>query len=154
MIRLPLGSFQLRLHVLVPVAVAGLLVPGGDLWLRYLLLLSALLLHEVAHAATALGLGARRAIVTIWPVFGRADVETFPDRREAAVALAAPATNLLAAGVCALLGGSFTWHLKTAPWLDFLCTVHLLMGIGNLIPIPPIDGGRAVRALLRPAGPR
>lgn len=149
MVSIPLGRLTLRLHLLVPVAAVAFYAAGGDLWLRYLLLLGALFAHEMAHAAAALGLGAGRAIVTIWPVFGRADLETFPDRREALVALAAPAANLLLAGAFALLGGGLTLALRHGPLLDFLCTANLVMGVGNLIPIRPIDGGRAVHALRR-----
>ena len=125
----------------------------GDLWARYLLLLGVLVLHELAHAVASLALGAKRAVVSIWPVFGRAEVETWADRRTAWVALAAPAVNLLLAGICALAGGSPTLRLGDAPLLDFLLSTNLLMGLGNLIPIRPIDGGRALAALRRRDGP-
>ena len=122
------------------------MVPG-DLWLRYLLLLSTLVVHELAHALTALGLGRGRAVVEMWPLFGRADVETFGDRRAALVALSAPAANLVCAGALVLLGGRPTLALGSAPLLDLIQTAHLLMGLVNLLPIPPVDGGRALVAL-------
>jgi len=143
----PLGRLALRFHLLLPLAVGAICMVPGDLWLRYLLLLQALLLHELAHALTALGLGHGRAVVSMWPLFGRADVETFGDRRTALVALSAPAANLVCAGVLFLLGGRPTLALGSAPLLDLAQTAHLLMGLANLLPIPPVDGGRALVAL-------
>ena len=147
---LPAGRFVLRIHLGVALLAAALSGTGWALGKRYLLLVCTLLLHELAHAVVALLMGARRAEVRIWPVFGRADVERFPDLREAWVALAAPVANLaVAAGLYWGAGGRFTLQLARGPWIDFLFTVNLAMGLGNLIPIPPIDGGRALAALLR-----
>ncbi len=146
-IRVPLGRLGLRLHLLLPLAVGALCLAPGDLWLRYLLLLLTLLVHEVAHALTALGLGRGRAVVSLWPWFGRADVETFGDRRTALVALSAPAANLVCAGALLLAGGRPTAALGAAPLLDLAFTANLAMGLVNLLPIPPVDGGRALVAL-------
>jgi Zn-dependent protease len=143
----PLGRLVLRFHLLLPVVVGAICMVPGDLWLRYLLLLSTLLLHELAHALTALGLGHGRAVVSLWPLFGRADVETFRDRRAALVALSAPLLNLVCAGVFFHLGGRPTLALGSAPLLDLIQTAHLLMGLFNLLPIPRVDGGRALVAL-------
>jgi len=143
----PLGRLALCFHLLLPLAVGGLCLLPGDLWLRYLLLLSTLLVHELAHALTALGLGRGRAVVKMWPLFGRADVETFGDRRAALVALSAPAANLVCAGALLLAGGRPTLALGSAPLLDLVQTAHLLMGLVNLLPVPPVDGGRALVAL-------
>jgi len=144
------GGFSLSLHPLAPAAALALHLAGPGLAARYLLLLATLLLHEAAHAATALALGSRRAAVALWPVFGRALVERLPGRREAWVALAGPASNVLLAGALALCGASLTPALARAPLLDFLATVNLAMGAGNLLPLPRVDGGRALQALLRP----
>jgi len=143
-------SFEGRLHLLVPVAAAALaLVLRGDIWLRYALAIATLLVHETAHALASLALGGRRVVVSVWPWFGKADVETFTDRREAAVSLAGPGANLLCAAAFWAAGGSFSLALARSPLLDFCLTANLAMGVVNLVPIPPIDGGRALAALLR-----
>jgi stage IV sporulation protein FB len=138
---------RVQLSLLLPVVVALIALYGRDLWLRYLLLLSVLLLHETAHALASLALGARRANVQIWPWFGRAEVESFPDRREALVALAAPVANLVLAGALWLAGSGLTLAPGRAPLPDLLLTANLLMGVGNLLPLRPVDGGRALHAL-------
>jgi len=146
-IGVPLGRLGLRFHLALPVAVGAFCMLSGDLWVRYLLLLSTLLVHELTHALAALGLGHGRAVVSMWPHFGRADVELFGDRRTALVALSAPAVNLVCAGALFLAGGRPTLVLGAAPLLDFAHTAHLAFGLVNLLPIPPIDGGRALVAL-------
>ena len=143
------GRLKVRIHLTLPLAVGLTLLVPGDLWLRYLLLLATLLLHELGHAGAALLLGGNESRISIWPVFGRAEVEAFPDRRSAWVALSAPAANLLCAGLLLGAGGGATLSLGTAPLLDLAFTANLLMGVGNLLPFPPVDGGRALVALRR-----
>lgn len=146
------GRLSVRIHLGVPLLAAGLAAARHDLWLRYLLLLGVLLLHELAHAAVSLALGGHRAVVRLWPVFGRADVAAFEDRREALAAAAGPAANLAAAAVFLLLGGRLTLALGRAPLLDLLATANLLMGAGNLLPLPFCDGGRVLRAIRQRRG--
>jgi stage IV sporulation protein FB len=142
------GRLDVRMHVLVPAAAAaaGLLL-GWGVALRYLLLLGTLLLHEMGHAGACLLLGGRAATVRVWPVFGRADVETMQGGRGAAVAAAGAAVNLAAAAAAWGLGGAFDLALRRAVPLDVLLTANLVMGVGNLVPVVPLDGGRVLRAL-------
>jgi len=143
----PMGRVVVRVSLLIPVFAAALAVLGGDLWLRYLLLLAALFLHELAHGVASVGLGGPRAVISIWPWFGRADVASGAGRRQVIVALAGPAANLGAAAILLALGGRFTLALGRAGWLDFLAGINLLMGAGNLLPVRPTDGWRALRAV-------
>lgn len=73
-----------------------------------------------------------------------------PRRLMAIVALAGPMTNF----ILALLGGVLI-HLATiGPWpsaLNFLVyfiEINLILGIFNLIPMPPLDGGRIIVGIL------
>jgi Zn-dependent protease len=135
--------------VLLPVAAALLWTWTPALGRRYLLLLGVLAVHEFGHALASLVLGGRRARISLSPAFGWADVEAFADRREGWVALAGPVANLALAGGLALWGAGLDWGLRRATLPDFLFTVTLLMGLGNLIPLRPADGGRAVAAFWR-----
>jgi Zn-dependent protease len=74
-----------------------------------------------------------------------------PRRYMAVVALAGPAMNFLLASVTALalraLGGA-----DAALWLqtflfDFIL-INMVLGLFNLLPIPPLDGGRVLVGLL------
>jgi len=145
MVRLRIGRFYLRLHLGVVLAAAVLFAFGRDLWLRYLALIAVLFLHEAAHAAAALALRGRRALVTIWPWGGVAHVPRGAGPRQALIALAGPAANLVAAGVLFLAGARATLDLGGAPLPDLLVTANVVMGLGNLVPLRPLDGGRALQ---------
>lgn len=148
MIPLRIGRLTLRIHFGLVVIAVGLWLLRGDLWLRYLLLLGTLLLHEMAHGLTSLAFGGRQAIVSLWPWGGVAHVERFSDYREALVALAGPFANLAVAGALALAGGGFSLELGRCDPLDFVFTCNLAMGLANLLPIPGLDGGSALRIFL------
>jgi len=143
------GRFRLRLHLLTPVAIGAVAWSSGSLLGRYLMLLSSLVLHEAGHVIAALRLGSRTAEMELWPAFGRAWVGRLHDRREGWIAVAGPAVNLVLAGGLCAAGGRLDLHLGSADWLDFLFTVNLGMGLGNLLPVAPLDGGRALSAWRR-----
>jgi len=115
---------------------------GGSVWtvgLLLLLLAVSLLIHELAHALVARALGLRVLDITIWPLGGMARMEglTLHPGREAPVAAAGPLANLILAGLCVLLPG---------PLGDAAVWMNLVLGLGNLIPAFPLDGGRLLRA--------
>ena len=119
------------------------------------IVLGSVFLHEVAHAAAARALGLRVGGIYLHLV-PFAYVERGRPAQELAVALAGPAASLMAGLACLGIGGAvlssaFPW-LAFHRWLEqplWMATgVNLLMGMGNLIPALPADGGRALRAFL------
>jgi len=128
-------------------------VPGN---LRYavsaafvVLLYGSVLVHELSHSvvARAFQLPVRR--ILLYPLGGFSEIETEPPTpgREFLVSAAGPAISLaLAAGGYALgraLGhpGGVTGVLIEQFWL-----ANLLVGLFNLLPGLPLDGGRMLRA--------
>lgn len=63
--------------------------------------------------------------------------------RELAVTLAGPVVNLLSAPLIAALSSRLAWE-----WGYLLAGAHMLLGVYNLLPIPPLDGGRALWLLV------
>ncbi|TJZ42319.1 CBS domain-containing protein [Streptomyces piniterrae] len=117
------------------------------------LLMGSLLLHETAHAATARRKQISVQDVTLWALGGITRMGR-PQTAKAAfvVAVAGPLASLVIGG--AALGAGFGLH-TLAGWaavpgvvLMWLGWANLFLGVFNLLPAVPLDGGRVVQALL------
>ncbi len=131
--------------------LVGSSVPGA---LRYLvaaafvvLLYASVLVHELSHSLVARGFGLPVRRILLYPLGGFSEIEREPPTpgREFLVSAAGPAISLaLAAGGYALtraIPGGVLWVL-----LDQLYLANLLVGVFNLLPGLPLDGGRMLRA--------
>lgn len=82
-----------------------------------------------------------------------------PRKSMGKVALAGPSANLLLAVLCAffiklvLVTGLFSPQgaAQTIKFLVYGLQINVLLAVFNLMPIPPLDGGHIVEALLPPA---
>ncbi|WP_156689298.1 site-2 protease family protein [Mycobacterium sp. Marseille-P9652] len=118
-----------------------------------LVLLASLLAHELAHAVVARRSGVDVGSVTLWLFGGVTRLGGEPATPKAAfrIAIAGPATSLaLAAAFGALVAGLQT--VGAAPIVvgvaSWLAVINLLLGLFNLLPGAPLDGGRVLRAYL------
>ncbi len=118
---------------------------------------TSVLFHELIHSYVALRYGAKIRAITLIIFGGLAEIEEIPKQptAERNMALAGPASNLLIAAVgyvgLLLLGpfrGLSTALEILAVFLSILVFYNLLLGVFNLIPAFPMDGGRVLRATL------
>lgn len=126
-------------------AVAGVLTAVG--------LFATVLAHEFAHALTARRHRLPVDGITLSWIGGitRIDVEAATARSEALLAAAGPAVSLvvagglwgLQAGVDAAGGGRLVHES-----IGWLAVINLLLGVFNLLPAAPLDGGRILHALV------
>ncbi len=129
----------------------------GAYWLAgacgALVLLASLLAHELAHAVVARRSGVAVGDVTLW-LFGGVTTlggEAKTPKAAFRIAIAGPATSLvLAAAFGALVAALHT--VRAAPIVvgvaSWLGVINLLLGLFNLLPGAPLDGGRVLRAIL------
>jgi len=137
------GSVQAALASVMMVAIVFLFV----------------VMHEYGHALTARRFGVRTRGITLFPIGGVAMLESMPKRawHQILVASAGPAVNFaLAIGIATgmhFLGYSVL-HEEADPTLglgSLLATLfwaNMVMGVFNLIPALPMDGGRILNAAL------
>ena len=122
-------------------------------------LFASVLLHELGHAVAARRCGVRTLEIVLFPVGGVARMERIPrPRDELRIAIAGPAVNLVLAGL--LLAGLALWRGPAfsgpealadptdANLLERIAMGNLLLGLFNLLPAFPMDGGRILRSLL------
>jgi Zn-dependent protease/CBS domain-containing protein len=116
-------------------------------------LLASLLAHELMHAVVARRAGIPVSDVTLW-LFGgvtRLGGEAQTAGTEFRIAISGPVTSLALAGVFAALGavlrnlGAANVAVGVAWWLS---GINLLLGLFNLLPGAPLDGGRVLSAYL------
>ena len=124
--------------------------------LFFVLLFGSVLLHEFGHIFTARRFGVRTPDVVLLPIGGVSQMERIPEkpRQELLIALAGPTVNLVIGGLLVLTLGGLPQHpdmnmtnLGKHLWTHLAFTNFALAGF-NLLPAFPMDGGRALRALL------
>jgi Zn-dependent protease len=115
-----------------------------------LLLFASVLLHELSHAFVARAQGLRVRGITLH-VFGgvsHIEEEARTPRAEFWIAVVGPLTSLALAGVLWLLRASTDLRGSPRAVLDYLIVVNTAVGLFNLMPGFPLDGGRVLRAVL------
>lgn len=101
--------------------------------------LAACVLHELGHIAAAAAFGGRVERLSLTVVGAELRIDYYIPLtyvQDSLVALAGPGANLLAGGLFLALN----WELVAA--------LTLAVGIFNLLPILPLDGGRVVYGLI------
>jgi Zn-dependent protease/CBS domain-containing protein len=112
-----------------------------------------LLAHEVAHALMARHYGVRVKSITLWMLGGVTELEGEPEtpRQHLAVAVIGPVVSLAAGAACeGLAYGLHVAHTSSlvVASLAWLGGTNVLIGIFNLLPAAPLDGGRVLQALV------
>ncbi|MGN6177261.1 MAG: site-2 protease family protein, partial [Streptosporangiaceae bacterium] len=113
-----------------------------------LLLFLSVLVHELSHSVVARGFGLPVRRILLYPLGGFSEIEREPPTpgREFLVSAAGPAVSLaLAAGGYALYRGIHGGGVLRV-LLFQLVIANVLVGVFNLLPGLPLDGGRMLRA--------
>lgn len=117
------------------------------------LFLLSLLGHELAHSLVAQKRGMRVRSIELWMLGGLSQLEgEVPNAKaDLVIAIAGPLASLAtgalfgAATVVAWAAGGHALLTQALLWLAFM---NVVLGVFNLLPGAPLDGGRVLRAIL------
>lgn len=168
----PVFGIRLELHLTFFLLVLYLWVLGyqidswrGASWnvLLGLLLFVCVILHELGHSLTARRYGIQTTRILLLPIGGMAQMTELPRQpsQEFMITIAGPLVNFVLAGLAAgtlsilgLLHWDYLLYVAssggyTIPDLIILLgALNVIMGVFNLIPVFPMDGGRILRSVL------
>ena len=132
--------------------------PGSSTTTYYLLgfiasilLFVSVLLHELAHSFVARSRGLQVKSIVLFIFGGVSNIEQEPQTPgiEFSMAFVGPLVSLLIGVVCygllLLVRGT---HSLLVPILSYLALMNIILGIFNLIPGFPLDGGRVLRSII------
>ncbi len=115
--------------------------------------LASLLAHELAHSVVAMRRGVRVEGITLW-LFGgvsRFSSESSSPGAQALITFVGPLTSLLLGIVFFLASVAFGGGARPsllAATLSWLGYINILLGVFNLLPAFPLDGGRLLQSLI------
>jgi Zn-dependent protease len=129
---------------------ALILSPGAWGLVLAVVLFASVLLHELGHVFVALAQGSKVREITLMMLGGVSHIESVSHapRAEAKMAIVGPLVSVAIALV------AYVAHLFSGPIPDlqfglyYLAQINLGIGIFNMVPAFPLDGGRVVRSLL------
>jgi Zn-dependent protease/predicted transcriptional regulator len=121
-----------------------------------LLFFTTIIVHELSHATVAQARGLPVRSITLFALGGVAEIEKdAPDAKtEFWMGIVGPITSLQIGVICLLVSLAFGWRPDGFPatpllamlvWLGY---INIMLGIFNLVPGFPLDGGRVLRAIV------
>ena len=113
-----------------------------------LLLLISVLVHELAHALTAkvYGWPTQKIVLNLWGGHTQFENFTATPARSVVVALAGPAANLVLAGGAWLVLSGVSMGIVADTLTNIFMWANFVIGIFNVLPGLPLDGGRIVES--------
>jgi Zn-dependent protease len=114
-------------------------------------LFGTIVLHELGHALMARRYGIGTADITLYVIGGVARLERMPRSAgpELLISLAGPAVNFaIVLALSILLSLATSLGIGSPELVEKVIGLNLVVGLFNLLPVFPMDGGRVLRALL------
>lgn len=141
-----LAGIPFRLHPLF--FVVFMLAVWTGFFIELLTLFSIVLIHELGHIAAAKSWSWRISEIQLLPFGGVVKVEdegNVPAYQELVVAAAGPLQHVWMIGLAFVFSHIGWWE---SAWATYFIQSNVMIGLFNLLPILPLDGGKILRALL------
>ena len=121
-----------------------------------LLFFASIIAHELSHAAVAKARGIPVRAITLFALGGVAQIEKEAGEAstEFFMGIVGPITSILIGIVCLVLAWALGWTTLEMPptpllamlmWLGY---INIALGVFNLVPGFPLDGGRVLRGII------
>ncbi|MDE1860546.1 MAG: site-2 protease family protein [Candidatus Micrarchaeota archaeon] len=148
-------GIDIELHWTFTALLLGILyisIVGGDIFffIIIVLLFACVLVHELFHSITAIRNGVKVSRIILLPIGGISVIEDIRINPvvEFNTAIVGPITSLALGGLFGIL------VLFTPPGLPTLISqdlfvINMLLGVFNILPAFPMDGGRVLRSYLQ-----
>lgn len=143
--KLIFGEIEIRIRASVLIMPVLALVAG--FFIEYIVVFISMLLHEISHIAAAVIWGIKTDVFSV-SMLGFSAAIRVRDcnwRKQLFIYFAGPALNLLVFLVAMTLEHIL---LSDHEYIILLSVTNLFMGMFNLLPVLPLDGGRIVFVLL------
>ncbi|WP_048190149.1 CBS domain-containing protein [Methanobacterium sp. SMA-27] len=144
----------LVLMLLIYIIALFNLIPSVNILTAVLitLIFATVVIHELSHSYIAKRYGIKIQRIVLLPIGGISEMEEIPKEpaKELRIALAGPVSNLIIAVITFAILIIFGTFLSTilSGALYYFTVVNLLLGLFNLLPAFPMDGGRILRTFL------
>jgi Zn-dependent protease len=124
---------------------------GG--FILYVFLFASVALHELGHSYVAKKYGVKIEKILLLPIGGVAMMDNIPKEGEFRIAIAGPIVSIVLGILFILLSKFLDFDiLKIGDNIYYLFmtvgALNIMLGVFNLIPAFPMDGGRILRAIL------
>ena len=111
-------------------------------------LVVSMLAHEFGHVLVARHFGQYTSHVMMFALGMAAFLREIPRRGEAWMAVAGPMVNFVIAAIIFGVMSVFVFPTAVVETLTTIVLLNMILGLFNLVPIYPLDGGRIVRGIL------
>lgn len=148
-----IAHIDIDLHWTFLLLFAFVLLAGGfDSALLIIVLFTSVVLHELSHSLVARMHGVRVKRIILLPIGGMSLIEDFAmtPNAELKVAIAGPLLSFVLAALSFAVAAITSNFDLLAPITDiaaYAFQVNVILGVFNLLPALPLDGGRVWRAL-------
>lgn len=121
------------------------------------LIFACVLFHELAHCLVAKSYGLTIASIILLPIGGVSQITEIPRDpiKEVGITIAGPVSNFIIAGILLLFGKTVDSSLQfseislqSGSIIVDLFWANVMLGLFNIIPAYPMDGGRILRGIL------
>jgi len=140
------ASFMWFIGIIILFQIVSSGLPAGlEVASVLFMLFGSVILHELGHALVGQAFGVLTKEIVLTPIGGIALLDRHLDnsRAEIWIAIAGPMVNFILVALSMPL-----LFITNTNWVSYFIMVNIMLGVFNLIPAFPMDGGRILRALL------